>query len=118
MKIEPLARLERHAKRLGEIAGVATKYGLADLFGGFQYPWLNNRLRSADGQVLAQFTTAARVRLALTELGTTFIKLGQMLSTRADIVGPELALELSQLQANVPAQPVEAALATILADFG
>jgi len=118
MKIEPLARLERHAKRIGEIAAVLGKYGLADLFGGFNYPWLNNRLLSADGQILAAFTTPARVRLALTELGTTFIKLGQMLSTRADIVGADLALELSELQANVPPQPVEAVRTTILEDFG
>lgn len=118
MKIEPLARLERHAKRLGEIAAVLGRYGLADLFGGFNYPWLNNRLLSADGQCLADFSTAARVRLALTELGTTFIKLGQMLSTRADLVGPELAVELAELQANVPAEPVEVALELIEKELG
>lgn len=118
MKIEPLARLERHAKRLGEIAGVLGKYGLADLFGGFDYPWLNNRLRSADGQILAGFTTPARVRMAMTELGTTFIKLGQMLSTRPDLVGPEMAAELTELQSNVPAESVESARAIILEDLG
>ncbi|HEY1081680.1 MAG TPA: AarF/ABC1/UbiB kinase family protein [Prosthecobacter sp.] len=118
MKIEPLARLERHAKRLGEIAAVLGKYGLADLFGGFEYPWLNNRLKSADGQILATFTTAARVRLALTELGTTFIKLGQMLSTRPDLVGAEMAAELAELQANVPAEPVQLAHDIICQDLG
>ncbi|MCW0220159.1 MAG: AarF/UbiB family protein [Prosthecobacter sp.] len=118
MKIEPLARLERHAKRLGEIAGVLGKYGLADLFGGFDYPWLNNRLRSADGQTLSDLTTPARVRLAMTELGTTFIKLGQMLSTRPDLVGAEMAAELAELQSNVPAEPIEVARAIILADLG
>ncbi|WP_176159170.1 ABC1 kinase family protein [Prosthecobacter debontii] len=118
MKIEPLARLERHAKRLGEIAAVLGKYGLADLFGGFDYPWLNKRLLSADGQVLSDLTTPARVRLALTELGTTFIKLGQMLSTRPDLVGAQMAAELAELQANVPAEPVEIARAIILADLG
>jgi len=118
MKIEPLARLERHAKRLGEIAAVLGKYGLADLFGGFDYPWLNKRLLSADGQVLSDLTTAARVRLALTELGTTFIKLGQMLSTRPDLVGAEMAGELAELQSNVPAEPVEIARAILLADLG
>lgn len=118
MKIEPLARLERHAKRLGEIAAVLGKYGLADLFGGFEYPWLNNRLKSADGQILATFTTAARVRLALTELGTTFIKLGQMLSTRPDLVGAEMAAELAELQANVPAEPVQLAHDIIRQDLG
>lgn len=118
MKIEPLARLERHAKRLGEIAAVLGKYGLSDLFGGLDYPWLHNRLRGADGQTLAGLTTAARVRQALTELGTTFIKLGQMLSTRADLVGAEMAAELSELQANVPAEPAEAARAVIAGEFG
>ena len=118
MKIDAIARLERHAKRLGEIAAVLGKYGLADMFGGFDYPWLNDRLRSADGQALSGISTAARVRLALTELGTTAIKLGQMLSTRADLIGPELTAELSELQANVPAEPAETARQILLNDLG
>ena len=64
MKIDAIVRLERHAKRLGEIAAVLGKYGLADLLGGLDYPWLKDRLRSADGQALAGVTTAARVRMA------------------------------------------------------
>jgi ubiquinone biosynthesis protein len=118
MKIDAIARLERHAKRLGEIAAVLGKYGLADMFGGFDYPWLNNRLRSADGQMLAGVPTAAKVRLALTELGTTGIKLGQMLSTRADLIGPELTAELAELQANVPAEPAETARQILQTDLG
>lgn len=118
MKIEPLARLERHAKRLGEIATVLGKYGLADLFGGFDYPWLHHYLRSADGQVLGDFTTAARVRMALTELGTTFIKLGQMLSTRPDLIGVDMAAELSELQSAVPADSADHAKAIIASDLG
>lgn len=118
MKIDALARIERHAKRLSEIAAVAGKYGLADLFGGFDYPWLQNRFRSADGQILAGLTTAARIRMAMTELGTTFIKLGQMLSTRADVVGVEIATELSELQANVPADSGDAARVIIVEDLG
>ncbi len=118
MKIDAIARLERHAKRLGEIATVLGKYGLADMFGGFDYPWLNNRLRSADGQALSGISTAARVRLDLTELGTTGIKLGQMLSTRADLIGPEMTAELSELQANVPAESAEAAKQILQADLG
>ncbi len=118
MKIDAIARLERHAKRLGEIAAVLGKYGLADLFGGFDYPWLNDRLKSADGQALAGITTAARVRLALTELGTTTIKLGQMLSTRADLIGAELTAELTELQANVPAEPVGTARQTLETSLG
>jgi len=119
MKIDALARLERYAKRLAEIAAVLGKYGLADLFGGFKYAWFQDRLISADGQSLtAGVTQAARVRMALTELGTTFIKLGQMLSTRADLLGPELTEELSQLQANVPPDAASVARATIEKELG
>ena len=118
MKIDTLSRLERHAKRLGEIATVLGKYGLADLFGGFDYPWLRDRLLSSDGQKISDVTTEVKVRLALTELGTTFIKLGQMLSTRGDLVGPALAGELTELQANVPPDPTETARATVEADLG
>ncbi|OYW76805.1 MAG: hypothetical protein B7Z37_07005 [Verrucomicrobia bacterium 12-59-8] len=119
MKIEALARLERYTKRIAEIATVLGKYGLADLFGGFKYTWLQDRLKSADGQSLTDgVTQSARVRMALTELGTTFIKLGQMLSTRADLLGPELTDELSQLQANVPPDPSSVARATIEAELG
>lgn len=118
MKIDALSRLERHAKRIGEIAAVLGKFGLADLFGGFEYSWLQDRLRSADGQYLGTLTTAQRVRLALTDLGTTGIKLGQMLSTRADLVGAEMVAELSALQSNVPPDPTETAVATIEAALG
>ncbi len=117
MRLDTLSRLERHAKRLGEIATVLGKYGLADLFGGFNYSWLKDRLLASDGQRLSDFTTEAKVRMALTELGTTFIKLGQMLSTRADLVGPALATELSELQSNVPAEPVAGTRVIIEADF-
>lgn len=119
MKIDALARLERHAKRLAEIAAVLGRYGLADLFGGFKYAWLQDRLKSADGQSLTEgVTQAARVRMALTELGTTFIKLGQMLSTRADLIGPEMTEELSELQSNVPPDAADIARATIEGELG
>jgi ubiquinone biosynthesis protein len=44
--------------------------------------------------------------MALTELGPTFIKLGQVLSLRPDLVGSALAGELQTLQSNVPADPL------------
>jgi ubiquinone biosynthesis protein len=43
-----------------------------------------------------------RVRRAITELGTTFIKLGQVLSTRPDLVGTDLADELAELRTGTP----------------
>lgn len=119
MKIDALSRLERHAKRIAEIAAVLGKYGLADLFGGFDYAWLKDRLKSSDGHALTgAVTTAARTRMALTELGTTFIKLGQMLSTRSDLLGPELTEELSELQSSVPPDAAAVARATIEQELG
>jgi len=119
MKIDALSRLERHAKRIAEIATVLGKYGLADLFGGFDHAWLKGWLKSSDGQALTgDVSTAERVRMALTELGTTFIKLGQMLSTRSDLLGPDLTEELSQLQCSVPPDSAEIARAAIEKGLG
>ena len=54
----------------------------------------------------------------MTELGTTFIKLGQMLSTRTDLIDPAVAEELSVLQARAPADPPETVRQTIEAELG
>ena len=67
------------------------KYGLADWVKGWNYSWIQDRIQSFDGQHIPDLKIEERVRLAFTELGTTFIKLGQVLSTRPDLVGPEMA---------------------------
>jgi ubiquinone biosynthesis protein len=118
MKLDALNRLERHAKRLAEITGILGKYGLSNLFGDLKFPWIADKLRSSDGHALRSLTTPQRVRMALTELGTTFIKLGQMLSTRPDLLGPDLTDELAELQSNVPADSADIARATIEEDLG
>src|SRR5436190_24188210 len=107
MRLAMLARGERNARRLTEILAILGRYGLADWLGGLNYEWLQGRLVSFDGERLGQITQEARIRLALTELGTTFIKLGQMLSTRADLVGPSLADELAQLRSHTPPDPLD-----------
>ena len=56
--------------------------------------------------------------MALAELGPTFIKLGQILSTRPDLVGVNLADELQQLQENVPADSPEVVRKLIEAELG
>ena len=56
--------------------------------------------------------------MAITELGPTFIKMGQMMSTRPDMVGPKLAKELSALQADVPPDPPEAVRETLESELG
>ena len=54
----------------------------------------------------------------LTELGPTFIKIGQLMSTRVDILPPEVIQELARLQNEVPGFPVERAIKIIERDLG
>ena len=61
---------------------------------------------------------AIRFRVALVELGPTFIKLGQFLSVRRDLLPPEMADELATLQDNVPPFPADLAIKTIAAELG
>lgn len=110
MRIASLPQSFRNARRATEIVSVLSKYGLADWIS--QLPldslglgFIKGMLRAPDGEALARHTREARIRLAMTELGPTFIKLGQILSTRPDLAGVELAGELKQLQADVPADP-------------
>jgi len=109
--------MERNARRAGEILAVLTKYGLSDWARGLHFNWIQDRLRSREGQRLADLTTGERLRLAFTELGTTFIKLGQVLSTRPDLVGPEIAAELTHLQTNTPADSFDTVRQLIEADL-
>lgn len=59
-----------------------------------------------------------RLALALRTLGPAFIKLGQMLATRADLIGPDLARGLAALQDRMPPFPADEARAIIARDLG
>lgn len=74
--------------------------------------------RGAAKRACAEQRPGARLANALTELGPSFIKLGQALSVRADLIGDEEAEDLSRLQDNVPPFAWEAAKATIEAELG
>ncbi|HXP62449.1 MAG TPA: AarF/UbiB family protein [Dongiaceae bacterium] len=118
MKFSALTRLERNVHRAGEIIGVLAKYGLADWVKGLNYRWVQDRIKSVDGQPIPDLKVEERARLAFTELGTTFIKLGQVLGTRSDLVGPEVARELAHLQTGAPADAPDTVRATIETEFG
>ncbi|HFE36818.1 MAG TPA: ubiquinone biosynthesis regulatory protein kinase UbiB [Gammaproteobacteria bacterium] len=60
----------------------------------------------------------ARIRHALEDLGPIFVKLGQMLSTRPDLLPPEIAKELAKLQDKVPPFPGDVAIEVIEAAYG
>jgi ubiquinone biosynthesis protein len=105
MRISTLPHIYRNVKRWTEIISVLSRYGLADWLSQSNIEFIRSRLTDRDGAILANFTREARIRLALTDLGPTFIKLGQLLSTRPDVVGKELADELRLLQTDAPADP-------------
>jgi len=118
MRLTSIPQFARNANRLREIATILSKYSLADWLSRLDLEFVRGLFKRPEGPALTQLTHETRIRLALTELGTTFIKLGQMLSTRADLVGPVLAQELSLLQASAPADPPAAVHALIEAELG
>ena len=118
MKITSIPQLYRNVNRWGEVISVLSKYGLANWVSRLDYDFVKGLFRDADGEVLAKHRPEARVRLAFNELGPTFIKLGQILSTRPDLVGVDLAVELQHLQDDVRADPPEVARQTIERELG
>lgn len=114
--LNAIERLERNTRRFGEIGAVLVKYGLADWLR--KLPGVKKWLQDSEGQSISGLSTSVRIRLALTELGPTFIKVGQTMSTRPDLVGPELARELSRLQSDTPPDPPGTAQATLEKELG
>ncbi|RKY62509.1 MAG: hypothetical protein DRP95_01460 [Candidatus Latescibacterota bacterium] len=102
-------RRYRHFKRYRQIARVLFKYGfseIADRLGLAARLRLDRRHRRP-GEEARGVSYPVRFRMALEELGPTFIKLGQVLSMRTFLIPPELASELSKLQDKVSPAPFE-----------
>jgi ubiquinone biosynthesis protein len=117
-RLERRSQRRRNAQRFRQIASVAVRYGLADRLRKMPGKRMQQWLRGSAGQNIADLGTPVRLRLALTELGTTFIKFGQMLSTRPDLVGEDVARELTHLQSRTPPDPPGVAEATIQRELG
>ena len=104
------------ALRAGRIGRILLRYRLDDLLDGTPAErWLKLArpfVPRATAAIAAQ-SRGARLRLALQELGPIFVKFGQILSTRRDLVPPDVADELSQLQDRVKPFDGEAARAIV-----
>ena len=119
MRIRTIPQVYRNVNRWREILAVLTKYGLAGWLSRLRLSApLRGFFKPANPDLPAFATRETRIRLALEELGPTFIKLGQVMSTRPDLVGAELAEELEKLQTAVPADPPEAVAELILEELG
>lgn len=75
-------------------------------------------LRPFRNRRAAQGRPGQRLAAALRDLGPTFIKFGQALSTRPDLVGEEVAADLSDLQDRLPPFPLEQVRAIVVAELG
>ncbi len=118
MRISTIPHIYRNVRRWTEILSVLSKYGLADWLSRLNIEMFKTQLKGSRGEALALQTPEKRIRLALTELGPTFIKLGQLLSTRPDLVGVPLADELTQLRDDVPADDPATVRRTIEIELG
>jgi ubiquinone biosynthesis protein len=105
----------RHLRRYRQVIGILTRYGFGEFFGQIRvWESINIERRIFHRQPhIEQLTTAQRLRLALEELGPTFVKLGQMLSTRPDLLPQEYITELEKLQNRVAPMPAAVARQTI-----
>ncbi len=104
MELRPL-RFIRNLGRMRQIVSVLLNHGFGEFverlhLGGY-FRWSRRVLFKKRGPQ-QPLSRAQRIRLALEELGPTFIKFGQVVSTRPDLVPEDVLTELKQLRENVP----------------
>ncbi|MDP3374507.1 MAG: AarF/UbiB family protein [Hydrogenophaga sp.] len=121
MLIETLGAA-RDMGRLHQILGVLIRHGFGD---SVRRLGLADRLERAGHALkwghaadLARLEPSVQVRLAIEELGPTFVKLGQILAGRADLFGPEYIAEFEKLHSHVPAVPLEILRPQLREDLG
>ena len=101
------------------IVWVVFHYGLDELLlSGFDKPWLRRLTRLLTLGRKLNAPRGQRLREALERLGPIFVKFGQVLSTRRDLLPVDISDELARLQDRVPPFPSEVAVATIERAFG
>lgn len=113
-----LKKLNRNSGRVKEILHILAKYGLANSLEKSKIEWLNKHLEKSKSDKYSTQKKEVRIRLALTELGTTFIKLGQLLSTRSDLIGNDLEMELRKLQIKTKPNSIKYVRSVIKKELG
>lgn len=91
---------QRKLKRSARLISIFSKYGFKDILARmnlakYNEPWVD------ENETVFTNSVYERIRMALEELGPTFVKLGQTFSSREDLLPPELIVELQKLQDKV-----------------
>lgn len=92
---------QRKFKRSAKLISVLSKYGFKDLLARMNVGNKQVEISANPEEIVSKGTVYERIRLALEELGPTFVKLGQSFSNREDLLPPELIQELQKLQDKV-----------------
>ncbi|HSW09109.1 ubiquinone biosynthesis regulatory protein kinase UbiB [Aquabacterium sp.] len=109
----------RHFFRLVFIGFTVLRFGLDEVaLSGFRQRWVRGLVRVTTLGRQLQAPRGERLRLALEKLGPIFVKFGQVLSTRRDLLPLDVADELAHLQDRVPPFPSVQAVALIERAFG
>ncbi len=112
----------RELPRLQEIAAVFIRHGLGEFVQRIGIAGVLERagqmLKFGAAKESVRLDVAQRMRMALEELGPTFVKLGQVMATRVDLFPPRWIAEFEKLQAEVPAVPFEELLPELTRSLG
>lgn len=113
-----LGQAVKNVQRLKQILAVFSKHGFVDIVERMDLGrFLPSRL-AAFAESQAEKSTPERLRLAFEELGPTFVKLGQLLSTRSDLLPENFIEEFTKLQDNVQPLPFETVKSAIERELG
>ncbi|MEU8516986.1 AarF/UbiB family protein [Kitasatospora sp. NPDC048722] len=105
-----LRRQVARTRRYGRLSRIFVRHGLGR--------FLSGRTRRGPGAAAERAVLAASLRLALEEAGVTFVKLGQVMSTRYDLLPPEFIAELSLLQDQATPEPWESVEQVLREELG
>jgi ubiquinone biosynthesis protein len=109
----------RHLARLIVIVFTILRFGLDELaLSGFRQRWVRALVRLMTIGRRLDAPRGARLRMAMERLGPIFVKFGQVLSTRRDLLPPDVSDELARLQDRVPPFPAAQSRALVEKAFG
>jgi ubiquinone biosynthesis protein len=112
----------RDLPRLRELAGILIRHGFGDVVRragvGTVLERAGEMLSVGQDHSLREVDLAVRIRMALEQMGPTFVKLGQVLATRVDLFAPEWIAEFEKLQNSVPPVPFADVLPEMMLALG